>query len=150
MFTIINTRLLALITLLAVGGSVRADLIIRAGPVTVRVGHGVSVEVRPHMVPPCLPLMPPAAPASIPVQPPDGVPLEIAPPAPPVPLPGADTTRTVSEKRQTTQSIYDFATSFKPSAGTHEVVVMHPYSNTPVKVNFTLPDGTPTVKIKGG
>jgi hypothetical protein len=162
MFHIINTRVLALVALLAVGGGLQADIIIRAGPVTVRVGQGVSVnvrpvvnvEVRPLMVPRGTPAMPPAAPTSLPVLPPDGVPLQIAPPAPPVPLPGADTTRSVSEKPQTTtqgtQTIYDFATSFKPSAGTHEAVVMHPYSNTPVKISFTLPDGTPSVKIKGG
>jgi hypothetical protein len=105
------------------------------------------------MGPPLVQPMPPASPVGIPLLPPDGVPLEIAPPAPPVPLPGADTTRRVSEKApstQGTQSIYDFAASFKPSAGTHEVVVLHPYANTPVRVNFTLPEGTPTVKIKGG
>jgi hypothetical protein len=150
MYHILNTRLLALVALLAIGGGLRADIIIRAGPVTVRVGHGVSVDVSPRVCPPGVPSMPPAVPVGVPLLPPDGVPLEIAPPAPPVPLPGDDTTRKVSEKRQSTQTIYDFATSFKPSAGTHEAVVVHPYTNTPVKVSFTLPEGTPTVKIKGG
>ena len=49
MFNSITNRLLALLALLAVGGSLRADLIIRAGPITVRVGQGVSVEVRPRV-----------------------------------------------------------------------------------------------------
>ncbi len=146
MNTLFNSRLLALIAVVSLTGGLRADIIIRAGPVTVRVGQGVSVEVRPHMVPP----MPPAAPVGVPVQPPDGVPLEIAPPAPPVPLPGADTTRKVSEKPRTTPTIFEFAASFKPCAGTHEAVVVHPYTNTPVRVSFTLPEGSPTVKIKGG
>jgi hypothetical protein len=80
--------------------------------------------------------MPPA------IEGPPGVPLEIAPPAPAVPLPG----REASSRPPTIQ---EFAAGFHPSAGNHEVVVLHPYTNSPVKVSFALPPGSPQVKVGG-
>jgi hypothetical protein len=39
----------------------------------------------------------------------------------------------------------EFVRSFRPIPGTHETVLLHPWSKTPVKVTFTLPAGTPRV-----
>ncbi len=53
----------------------------------------------------------------------------------PVPLPRAETVRPQSHR--------EFASTFKPAAGTYEVVLLHPVTNQPVKVSFTLPVGQP-------
>jgi hypothetical protein len=37
----------------------------------------------------------------------------------------------------------EFASAFKPIPGRHEVVLLHPYTNTPVTVFFDLPPGFP-------
>ncbi len=139
-----NFRVLGVVALLGVCSTAWADIIIQTGPVTVRVGNGVSVDVhpRPRMLVPTMP----TAPTGPSVEPPPGVPLEIAPPAPPVPLPGNGTPRTVGQP----MTIYEFAGCFKPTPGTHEMVLLHPYSGCPVKVSFCLPEGCPTVKVKGG
>src|SRR5262245_28436384 len=144
-------RLLSVVVLLGVCSAAWADIVIQTGPVTVRVGNGVGVRVghavdvevrpRPRMLVPTMPTVP----TSPSVEPPPGVQLEIAPPAPPVPLPGNGTTRTVGQP----MTIYDFAGCFKPTPGTHEVVLMHPYSGCPVRVSFCLPEGCPRVTVKG-
>lgn len=41
----------------------------------------------------------------------------------------------------------EFAAAFKPLPGTHEVVLLHPGTNQPVNVVFTLPQGTPKVHV---
>jgi hypothetical protein len=41
----------------------------------------------------------------------------------------------------------EFARAFQPVAGTHEVVLLHPRTKNPVKVVFTLPEGTPRVSV---
>lgn len=132
---ICNSRLLAFAVLFGLSSAAWAEIIIRAGPVTVRVGQGVGVEVRPRAMPAR------AAEAGPDVQPPEGVPLEIVPPAQPVPLPGSKAVRP--------PTIQEFTAGFKPTPGTHEAVILHPYSNCPVKVSFCLPDGCPKVRVKG-
>jgi hypothetical protein len=140
-------------------GTGPGGVVVQAPFVRVGTGYG-GTEVRAPFVrvgtpgPIVTPAMPRAepAPTPLPVQPPEGVPLEIAPPAPPVPLPGAGTppeTRTVSSAPKGTQTIYDYVASFKPAAGSHEIVVLHPYTNNPVKVSFILPEGSPSVRVKG-
>jgi hypothetical protein len=142
-------------------GTGPGGVVVQAPFVRVGTGYG-GTEVRAPFVrigtpgPSVTPVMPRAEPAprALPVQPPDGVPLEIAPPAPPVPLPGGGTppeTRTVTSppKGKGTQTIYDYVASFKPAAGSQEIVVLHPYTNYPVKVSFTLPEGTPVIRVKG-
>src|SRR5436190_1187434 len=159
----ILSRLLAVAALLVLAGIARADFNLQRGVVGVRVGPG-GVEVRAPFVnvysgpagvdvrapfvhirtPGRMPaVICPPAPAVVPVQPPADVPLEIAPPAPPVPLPSAQPApdkREASSSPARTQTIYDFTASFKPAAGSHEAVVLHPYSNAPVKVSFVLPE----------
>lgn len=138
---------LAALATVAVAAESQAGFVINAGPVTVRIGPNVGVEVRPVMNlevrpgqrMPARTLQPQANPN--PVQTPPGV--EIAPPAPPVPLPGA------KAQKETVPSIQEFAASFRATAGTHDVVVMHPFTGQPVQVSFKLPAGTPNVHIKG-
>lgn len=102
---------------------------VRVGPGGVEVlAPGVRVEVRPHLL----------RPAPV-VQPPEGVPLQIAPPAPPVPLPGATRPPTIDE----------FVAGFKPTGGHFEVTLLHPFTNCPTKVCFALPPGCPK-KVKVG
>lgn len=165
-----NPRLLAVAALIGLAGIAHADFNLQRRIVGVRVGPG-GVEVRAPFVrvytgPPGTeviapfvriqtpgrlpgPVMPPAS-EPIPVQPPADVPLKIVPPAPPVPLPGDPP---APEKRvsasPSTQTIYDFTAGFKPAAGRHDIVVVHPYTNALVKVSFVLPEGTPTVRVKG-
>src|SRR5436309_14513581 len=111
-----------------------ADFVIRGRVFSVRVGRGgvdvtapgVRVEVR---TPACNPTPMKPAPA---VLPPDGVPLEVAPPAEPVPLPGGPSRP---------PTIQEFVAGFKPSPGKQQIEVVHPFTNAPVKVSFTLPEG---------
>jgi len=117
----------------------RADVIIRGGPVLIRVGGPpVVVPVQRTII------QTEAPPPPVEVQPPPGVPLEIAPPAQPVPLPGSfvpvDPARPLTVK--------EFACSFQPTCGTHNVVVLHPFTRCPVNVCFTLPSGCARVKVK--
>ena len=82
----------------------------------------------------------PGSPPPVPVEP-----MPVAPeqmryqPAPLVP-PGAGPV--------VVQAMYhrDFAKAFTPMAGTHRVMLVHPYTCCPVEVCFTLPCGCPKVK----
>jgi hypothetical protein len=42
------------------------------------------------------------------------------------------------------QTLAEFATTFQPKPGNYEVELLHPGTGQPVKVAFTLPDGTPS------
>jgi hypothetical protein len=94
--------------------------------VHVRVPRRVDAGVRRALrrLPPQL--APVAAPDSDAVQPP-----------PPQPLPTATKAVTLA----------DFARTFKPAPGTHDVYLIHPRTKEPVKVSFTLPEGSPK-KVK--
>lgn len=151
---LLSARLLALVALMVVAGFASADFAIQNRWVTVRIGPGVGVEVRPNGVTPLVnvevggrapvPMMPREE--NLPVQPPPGVPLEVSPPAKAVPLPGA---REAGNPGGRVPTIQEFAASFKAAPGNYEVVVMHPYTNCPVKVCFNLPQGCPKVCVKG-
>ena len=41
-------------------------------------------------------------------------------------------------------TLHDFAASFKPCPGSYEVYIVHPKTGEAVKVNFSLPEGTPS------
>jgi hypothetical protein len=43
----------------------------------------------------------------------------------------------------TVPTLATFASTFPPTPGLHEVVLLHPFTNQPVKVNFALPPGPP-------
>jgi hypothetical protein len=57
---------------------------------------------------------------------------------PPVPLPIP-----VETAPPRAPTLTAFAATFKPAAGRYEVVVEHPATGQPVKVGFSLPEGTP-------
>ena len=84
------------------------------------------------------PIASPAAPAAATYEYMPGAP-------PPVPLPisfEAAPTRTAP-------TLNEFAASFAPKAGRYEVDIVHPFTGKPVKVSFTLPDGSPRrVKVQ--
>jgi hypothetical protein len=44
-------------------------------------------------------------------------------------------------------TLAEFASAFKPVAGTHQVLLLHPVTNEPVNVTFTLPAGEPRVQV---
>jgi hypothetical protein len=58
-------------------------------------------------------------------------PIELGPPPAPVKAP----------------TLAEFASAFKPMAGTHQVVILHPVTGEPVNVTFTLPPGEPKVHV---
>jgi hypothetical protein len=128
-------------TAVAAAGA-RADVIIRAGPVLIRVGRTPApVPAQPAT----LPAQPAPAPP-VEVQPPPGVPLEIAPPAAPVPRPGDSAPGPAARPL----TVREFAGSFRPTCGTHTVVLVHPFTGRPVEVCFTLPADGVNVKVKRG
>jgi hypothetical protein len=61
---------------------------------------------------------------------------------PPRPTQPAVTTPVRGEARRV-PTVAEFAASFEPSGGTHEVELIHPATGQPVKVAFTLPAGSP-------
>jgi hypothetical protein len=58
------------------------------------------------------------------------------PPPVPLPIPVEPATGRVP-------TLNEFAATFTPKGGHYEVVVEHPMTGKPVKVSFSLPDGTP-------
>jgi hypothetical protein len=134
--------LLALAGLLGWAGSAQAQVVICAPFVRVVVGRdgagGPVVHVRAPFVNLNL-----GAPRPVEVVPPQRVvPPEEFLPAP-TPLPPAPEAVPVVLARPMT--LGEFARSFQPTAGTYEMVLLHPRTNSPVKVVFTLPEGTPHV-----
>ena len=88
----------------------------------------------------------PASDPRYPVQYPVYAPPRYAPPlyAPPFygrPIPPI----VVVPPRPAAVSVEEFARCFRPSAGRHEIWVIHPYTRRPVEVCFTLPHGRPDV-----
>ena len=129
----------------------RADFIFRGRLVSLRIGGG-----RPAQPPAALTQQPPPVQgALVPVEPPVGVPLEIAPPAPLVPLPEAPLPRVVSPSYAPPVGIsrpvtlQELACTFRPECGNYEVDIVHPYTGCPVKVCFHLPPGCARVELGG-
>jgi hypothetical protein len=145
------TSLLALAGIMGLAAEGRADVIVRAPFVCVQVGKPyppgprdlvvrtpfVTVRVaRPvHLAPPPAP----AAPQALPAQPGDPPPVPVDPPTQAPPPPGA----AAGPEPARALTVRDFASAFRPAAGTHEVVLVHPRTGKPVPVTFTLPPGTP-------
>jgi hypothetical protein len=121
----------AVLALLTLAPAARADVCVRTPWVTVQVGRGGVFVQAPGVtvsLPRAVPVVaPPAAkPGPVMLPPPMPVPAEPAPgPAVVVPTPA------------------QFAAGFTPQPGRYEVVLQHPATGRPVKVNFTLPPGTP-------
>jgi hypothetical protein len=105
-----------------VSGPFGRRIVVVSSPTEVQVGPGVYVVPAPVVVQPQ-----PWPPAKVG----DVVPLPSAPmPAAPI-------------------APRDFAKTFKPLPGTHEVTFLHPVSNQPVSVVFVLPAGQPRVSCFG-
>jgi len=121
-------RYALVLVVMALAVDVQADVIVRRRPVLVRVSGPVVVQTQ---APP------------VEVQPPPGVPLEIAPPAQPIPLPGS-----VPALPTHPLTVKEFVCAFQPTCGKHSVVLLHPFTNCPVNVCFTLPSGCGKVKTK--
>ena len=139
----------ALAALAGMASSARAEVVVNVPFVSVRVGGGgvfvrapfVRVQTPPVVVAPAP--GPAVLPPSLEVAPPPekiGDPIPVPLPKPgqtdfsvpvPVPLPPA---RPLTHR--------EFAETFKPAPGTYDVVLLHPVTNAPVKVTFTLPEGT--------
>jgi hypothetical protein len=137
-----RTLLVGTLTLVAVGlaaAAARADVIVRgpfggrivvASPTDVYVGPGVLVGP-PAVVVPAQPPPVIVTPAPVVVTP---APIVVTP-APVVPV-AAITPR-------------DFAQTFKAVPGTYTVTFLHPVTEVPVPVTFTLPQGQPRVLCVG-
>jgi hypothetical protein len=105
-----------------VNGPFGRRLVVVSSPAEVLVGPGVYVAPAPAVVPPQ-----PWPPARV---------GDVAPLSPaPTPV-GAIAPR-------------EFAKTFQPVPGTHEVTFLHPHSNQPVTVVFVLPAGQPRVSCIG-
>jgi hypothetical protein len=136
----------ALVVITTDTASLRADVIIQVPFVTIR------IPTRPRIGRPARTVAMPARPvteAPPQVEPPPGVPLEIGPPAPPVPQVG-QVVPTPAPSSTRPLTLQEFAFSFRPSGGPCAVVVQHPFTGAPVRVTLALPPGTPTVKIRRG
>src|SRR5947209_2085658 len=116
--------LAALTGLVGWGATARADVLVRVPFVTVRVGTPGPVVVNPPVTGPIV-VNPPARPAVIIGQPIDVPPVESSPRVviqePPA--------RVVVSRAPT---LDEFAKSFQPVAGKHEVVIQHPVTCEPV------------------
>src|SRR5207248_2907670 len=105
------------------------DVVVRTPFVGVRVTRPAHVPACPAPTAPPTQPVEPGAPPPVPVDPP----AEVSPAPRPADLPATVRALTVRE----------FASSFRPRAGEHEVLLLHPLTGKPVKVGFTLPPGTP-------
>jgi hypothetical protein len=139
---------------LAIPASARSQVVIQNRFVTVRAGGGQGTFVQVgNPVRPIVTVVTPASPSPGPlVQSPDGVPLEIAPPGKPVPLPARDPSppppgeeipKPMPKADGASKTIraltpHEFACVFKPECGSYEVYLIHPCTGCPVKVCFTL------------
>ena len=141
----------ALAALVGLASTARAQVTIRVPFVSVQVGGGVYVRapfvrvavpgyygvpasgsyVVPTPVMPATEVLPPPRAIGDPI---------------PVPIPQAgqtDFSVPVPLPRSTRpQTPQEFTESFKPAAGSYDVVLLHPVTNKPVQVNFTLPEGS--------
>jgi hypothetical protein len=82
--------------------------------------------------------LPPAAePAPEEIAPPRARPPDAAPPVVPA-VPG-EAVRPLT--------LREFAAVFQPAPGNHEVLLVHPLTQAPVPVRFTLPPGAPKVRV---
>jgi hypothetical protein len=77
-------------------------------------------------------------------------PVERPQPTPEVPLPIGPAPSVVRPEKQTDAlpgpaalTLNDFAATFQPTPGAHEVRIVHPYTKELVTVAFTLPEGAP-------
>lgn len=146
---LLASGLAALAVLGADAAPSRADIIIQVPFVTIR------IPIRPRAMPGQLLPQPrqlgPSSVAPPQVEPPPGVPLEIAPPAPPVPQVGQTAPAPAPAPAPGRPlTLQEFALGFRPAGGTYTVVVQHPCTGAPVAVTLTLPTGTPAVRIKRG
>jgi len=163
--------LTSLAALAGLAAPARAQIVVRAPFVRVQVGPGGGVNVwtpwanvqapRPVVVsavgaptiviPGTNRVMPSAETAPPPARIGDPIPVPIPQPGQtdfsvpvPIPKPGqTDFSVPVPNPMGRALTHREFATVFKPSAGTHEVTLMHPATNRPVAVQFTLPEGQP-------
>ena len=70
------------------------------------------------------------------------------PPPPPPPEPvQATLTAAVQPVPNRALTIDEFVRTFQPTAGRYQVALLHPRTNSPVTVAFTLPEGTPRVRL---
>ena len=119
----------------------RAEVIVQVPFVTVQAGPGgvfvrapfVNLQLPRYVVVPT-PMPPPSPPERI------GDPIPVPLPKPgqtdfavPVPLTRSEATTPPTHR--------EFANTFKPAPGNYEVVLLHPVTNKPVQVSFTLPAG---------
>jgi hypothetical protein len=77
----------------------------------------------------------PPQPPTVVVPPPVVTPPPLVVPPPPVVVP-----------KNAVLNHYQFAKTFVPTPGPHVVTIIHPGTNAPVEVSFTLPPGTPRVE----
>jgi hypothetical protein len=137
--------LLALTALCGLTSSARAQVTIQVPFVTVQTGNGgtyvrapfVNLQVPRRVI---VSPMPPAPVEVVPAPERLGAPIPVPLPKPgqtefsvPVPL------TTTPTRPMTPQQFVD---TFKPAPGTYDVVLLHPATNRPVQVTFTLPEGT--------
>jgi hypothetical protein len=140
--------LLALAALAGAAAPARADVDIHVPFVAVHVGGGVFVRapfVRvqaprpvvivpgpgPTVAPPTDVLPPPARfgdPIPVPLPKPGQTDYSV-----PVPLPSGVAPRLLTHR--------EFAETFRPAPGNYDVTLLHPVTNKPVQVTFTLPEG---------
>jgi hypothetical protein len=142
-----------LAALLGWAGAGQADTFIWVPFVRVGVGQPAGpaggVRVQAPFVDVQVPGSPPA-PVAVPAPPPGPVlpapaaPQVPPPPPPPVPAPAPP----VAPALVRPLTHQEFARSFQPTPGTHNVVLLHPRTGAPVNVSFTLPAGTPRVRVR--
>lgn len=155
---------LAMAGWLACSAAAQAQVVVSAPFVRVYTGDGVAVRapfvnlyVPPagpviygprviYLPPPVVVQQPAAQPATVvPLLPPENSsPAPVVPSFPPPPAPIAKST-TPPPPIQAVQvpTLESFSRTFQAKAGSYDVTLVNPITQTPTAVHFTLPDGTP-------
>ena len=133
-----------------------APVYVRAPFVQINNGYPAPLVFPPPVVINPAPIVVNPSPAPVIVNPPPAQAPEVLTPPTPVPQvpvqPGASTIQPppapvpqVVPNRPMT--VDEFAKGFRPAAGKYQVTLLHPRTNAPVTVAFTLPQGNPRVRV---
>jgi hypothetical protein len=127
----------SLLALAATAVPARAEVFVQTPWACIRVGRPAPTRVVVQ-TPWVTVGVSPSAPAAAPAAPPAAEPVYVPGAPPPVPLPIPVDTAPAGAP-----TLSEFAATFRPKGGRFEVDVVHPATGRPVRVSFTLPEGTP-------
>jgi hypothetical protein len=116
----------------------RAQIFIQTPWTWIRIGPAAPTRVLVHTPWATVGVAPQGAPVQQAAIPPASEPPYVPGAPPPVPLPIP-----VEAAASRAPTLTEFAATFRPKGGRYEIVIEHPMTGKPVRVSFTLPEGTP-------